>query len=536
MSALGNNSGKDDDTKDYYNTTPTWNQPQQQDQPALTKIMTNPVSDSDTLNNDSPHLHQPPAITPAAGADETGFSSDPEKGGYNNKDTSIQGSESGKDSMTTTILDPVAIKKLRTKIDWRLVPLVSVLYLCAFLDRVNIGNAKVAGIAVDLKLTPEEYNWSLSIFFIGYVLFEVFSNMCLKLAGPRRWISFVMIAWGGIMMAMAAVTNAAGLLAARFFLGVAECGLFPGVVYLFSLWYTRDEQALRNGVFFSAATMAGAFGGVLAWALEQMEGVRGLHGWQWIFLLEGLPTVLLAFVVLYFLPDFPETAAFLTPEEKDLTIQRLRIDAGPATETNFSWQQCWMVFRDWKTYMHMMTYILSTIPTYSLAFFLPSIVVGFKLDPLTTQIMTAPAYAIACVCTLFGAFSSDRHRERGFHFAIPTATACIGYVLLIFTKDGSTLARYCCLTLAAIGNFAAVPPMVSWFTSNIGGHTKRGVATAAIISFGNIGGAIGGQVYRASDEANGENKRRDRLTSEEFAKEAAGEELCDLHPAWRYMT
>ena len=102
--------------------------------------------------------------------------------------------------------------------------------------------------------------------------------MCLKLVGPRRWIFLIMVAWGGIMMSMAAVTNAAGLLAARFFLGVAECGLFPGVVYLFSLWYTRDEQALRNGVFFSTATMAGAFGGVLAWGLEQMEGVWGLHG------------------------------------------------------------------------------------------------------------------------------------------------------------------------------------------------------------------------------------------------------------------
>ncbi|KAG0380912.1 hypothetical protein BGX24_002988, partial [Mortierella sp. AD032] len=225
------------------------------------------------------------------------------------------------------------------------------------------------------------------------------------MAGPRRWISSIMIAWGGIMMAMAAVTNAAGLLTARFFLGVAECG------------------------------------------------------WQWIFLLEGLPTVLLAFVVFWFLPDFPETATFLTPEEKELTIKRLRIDAGPATETRFSWKQLRMVFTDWKTYMHMMTYILSTIPVYSLAFFLPSIVVGFKLDALTTQIMTAPAYAIACIFTLIGAFSSDRLKERGFHFAIPTATACIGYILLIITKDGSTLVRYCCLTLAAIGNFAAVPPM-----------------------------------------------------------------------------
>ncbi|KAK3818014.1 MAG: hypothetical protein JOS17DRAFT_805905 [Linnemannia elongata] len=166
MSALGNNSSRDDDTKEYCNMTAAWSQ-QQQDQPAVTRIMSNPVSDSDTLNSDSPNLHQPSTATAVAASGVTEFSSDPEKGGYNNKDMSIQNSGSSTDSTTTTVLDPVAIKKLRTKIDFRLVPLVSVLYLCAFLDRVNIGNAKVAGIAVDLKLTPEEYNWSLSIFFIG---------------------------------------------------------------------------------------------------------------------------------------------------------------------------------------------------------------------------------------------------------------------------------------------------------------------------------------------------------------------------------
>ncbi|KAG0369115.1 hypothetical protein BGZ54_000302 [Gamsiella multidivaricata] len=369
-----------------------------------------------------------------------------------------------------------------------------------------------------------------------YVLFEVPSNICLKLVGPRIWISLVMLAWGGIMMAMAAVKNASGLLVARFFLGVAESGLFPGIVYLFSMWYTRNEQALRNGIFFSTATMAGAFGGVLAYGIAQMEGIRGLH----------------------------ETARFLTKDEKELLLKRLRIDAGPATQTHFSWRQCRMVFKDWKVYMHMMIYILSTTPLYAFALFLPSIVVGFNLDALTTQIMTVPAYLIACVCTILWAFSSDRSKERGLHVALPGALSCLGYILLIATRHSSTTARYICLTITTVGNFCIVAPMVSWFTSNIGGHTKRGVATAAIISFGNIGGGIGGQVYRADDAPNGyvrghaicaacsgclvifalitktllirENARRDRLTAEEFAREAEGEDLCDMHPGWRYWT
>ncbi|KAF8929181.1 hypothetical protein BGZ47_001234 [Haplosporangium gracile] len=461
-------------------------------------------------------------------------------------------------------LDPVAVGKLRRKIDWHLIPLIAVLYLCSFLDRVNIGNAKVAGISESINLTPSEYNWALSIFFVGYVIFEIPSNILLKKMGPRKWICIIMVLWGGIMVAMAAVKTPAGLLASRFFLGVTESGLFPGSVYLISLWYTRAEQALRNGLFFSTATMAGAFGGVLAYGIAQMDGVSGLHGWQWIFILEGLPTILLTVVIYFYLPDFPSTAPFLNAEEKDLAVRRLLIDAGPATETAFSWRQFRAVFVDWKVYMHMITYILNATPLYSLSLFFPSIVQGFKFNALTTQAMTAPAYVIACLFTIAFAFSSDRFRERGIHYAFPTFIGGIGYVLLIVTKDSPTINRYVSLTVTASGVFASVPAMLSWFTTNIGGHTKRGVATAAIISFGNIGGAIGGQIYRAEDAKNGytrghticaammfissflimvmkyllirENNRREKLTPEEFAKEAAKEEPCDNHPGFRYFS
>ncbi|KAF9922493.1 hypothetical protein FBU30_007359 [Linnemannia zychae] len=464
----------------------------------------------------------------------------------------------------STDLDPVAVGKLRRKIDWHLIPLIAVLYLCSFLDRVNIGNAKVAHLDQDIKLTPAEYNWALSIFFIGYVIFEIPSNILLKKFGPRRWICIIMVLWGGIMMAMAAVQNAAGLLAARFFLGLTESGLFPGSVYLISLWYTRSEQALRNGLFFSTATMAGAFGGVLAYGIAQMDGVSGLHGWQWIFLLEGLPTVLLTVVVYFFLPDFPSNAPFLNAEEKELAVRRLLIDAGPAVETAFSWRQFRAVFVDWKVYLHMITYILNATPLYSLSLFFPSIVQGFNFTPIVTQAMTAPAYIIACIFTIIFAFSSDRFRERGVHYAFPTFVGCIGYILLIVTKDAPTINRYVSLTVTASGVFASVPAMLSWFTTNIGGHTKRGVATAAIISFGNIGGAIGGQIYRAQDAKGGfvrghticaimmgastililtmkyllirENKRRDNLTPEEYEREAAKEEPCDMHPGFRYFS
>ncbi|KAK9680510.1 hypothetical protein K7432_015913, partial [Basidiobolus ranarum] len=396
-------------------------------------------------------------------------------------------------------LDPVAEKALVRKLDKRLIPFLALLYLCSFLDRVNIGNAKLAHIDQDLALTPSEYNWSLSIFFIGYVLFEVPSNIMLKKIGPSRWIPIVMIAWAVVMMCMAAVTNAAGLLASRFFLGLAEAGLFPGVIFYLSLWYTRQEQALRIALFFGAATIAGAFGGVLAYGIIQMSGIQGLTGWQWIFIIEGIPTLVLAFVSYYYLPDFPETASFLTEEERKLLMDRLKHDAGAASETEFSWKQFKDAFIDWKIYLHMIVYIAGSTPLYSLSLFLPSIVSGMGFTSLTAQLMSAPPYAVACVFTILVSFHADRKRERGFHIAVWMFIGMIGYLLLIVLRHKGSTALYIAAIITTTGVFANIPSMLSWFTNNIGGHTKRGVASALIISFGNIGGALGGQIYRADD-------------------------------------
>ncbi|KAK3845987.1 MAG: major facilitator superfamily domain-containing protein [Linnemannia gamsii] len=456
--------------------------------------------------------------------------------------------------------DPAVIARLRRKIDWHLLPLLSLMYLFSFLDRVNIGNAKVAGLEKDLNLSPSEYSWALSIFFIGYIIAEVPSQMLLKKVGPRKWISGCMFVWGTLTMLLAACKTAASLYATRFFLGIFEAALFPGAVFVISLFYSRGEQALRNGLFFSTATMAGAFGGILAYGIAQMDGVRGLHGWQWIFILEGLPTVLLCFVTIVYLPDYPQTAHFLSQDERDLAVKRLLVDAGPATQEEFSWGQFRSVFVDWKVYMHAFPYILTMTPLYALALFLPSLVREFSFDPITSQLMTAPAYAVACLATILVAVSSDHHRERGLHYAMPTLFAIFGYILLIVLEHKSAAVRYFGLTVAVTGVFSAVPSMVAWVSSNFGGHTKRAVATGVIISFGNCGGLISGHIYQQGQTTRGhiislamlgvsfflilllkflytrENRRRKNLTPEEFEKESQGEDLCDWHPAFVYIS
>ncbi|KAF9163464.1 hypothetical protein DFQ26_002482 [Actinomortierella ambigua] len=401
-------------------------------------------------------------------------------------DELYQKAEKMEDGSVISDFDPnsLEIRRVRRKADLHLIPIFSLLYLFSFIDRVNIGNAKVAGIEKSLGITSNQFNMALTVFFIGYILFEIPSNVMLKLLGPKIWISLVIVVWGGIMMAMAAANNAGSLMAARFFLGVAEAGLLPGVIYMISVWYTKREMALRNGLFFSMASFAGAFSGILAYGISKLHGKANLEGWQWIFLLEGLFTICLVPLAYFGLPQSPATAWFLTQAERELQVARLRRDAGPAKEEHFSWTQFRMAVTDWQVYMYIIGYFMGSAPLFALSLFIPSIVLSFKYDPLITQLM-----------------------------------------------------------------------------SNFGGHTKKAVAIGLIVSVGCIGGVLGSFIYRAEDAplyTRGhtisaaltfvagcasfvlrflyirENRRRDRLSPEERARAAEGEELCDRHPDFRY--
>ncbi|KAI7879937.1 MFS general substrate transporter [Lichtheimia hyalospora FSU 10163] len=461
-------------------------------------------------------------------------------------------------------LTPQEMRRLRWRLDLRIIPFCGLLYLCSFLDRSNIGNAKIAGITDDLNITESEYNVALSIFFIGYIIFEIPSNLMLKRVGPNAWIPLVMISFGIVLACMSAVKNGSGLLATRFFLGIAEAGLFPGVIFYITLWYTRREQATRIAIFFGWATVAGAFGGVLAYGIMRMDGLRGLRGWQWIFLIESIPTMVLACLTYFVLPGLPETSKILTPRERHAIIQRLQDDFGAKSEsTHFSWKQFRAGCTDWKVLAHSLVYICGSIPLYSLSLFLPSIIKGMGFQDLEAQAMSAPPYAIACVATILIAMHADKVGERAFHIAVPSFVGMIGYILLITLKDKGAVALYISACITTTGVFGHASTMLSWFANNFSGHVKRAVASAIIISIGNVGGALGGQVYRANDapqyiRAHSAcaalmfvqiiiilvykylliriNRKRDNMTPEEYRKACEGDELCDLHPDFRYIT
>ncbi|KAL9048737.1 MAG: hypothetical protein Q9162_007577, partial [Coniocarpon cinnabarinum] len=266
-------------------------------------------------------------------------------------------------------------RALTAKIDWHVVPTLTILYLLAFLDRVNISNAQTFGLLTDLKLKNTEFNTALTIFFVPYVIFEIPANLLLKKFKPHVWLSGCMFVFGLVTLCQGLVQNYSGLLATRFFLGLAETGMFPGCFYLIGMWYRRAQAQKRFTFFFSSATLAGAFGGLLASAIGKMDGMRGYRGWRWIFILEGVLTCVVALVWFFAISNFPEDAKWLTTSERNYIRARLQADVGHAAlERRTNFQDIIGFFKDWKVILGWLMYFGLIVPAYGYAYFSTTII------------------------------------------------------------------------------------------------------------------------------------------------------------------
>ncbi|TFK43569.1 major facilitator superfamily domain-containing protein [Crucibulum laeve] len=385
---------------------------------------------------------------------------------------------------------------LLRKMDWNLVPFLALLYLLSFLDRSNIGNARLAGLEKSLGMKGLDYNVALAVFFPWYVAAEIPSNIMMKRTSPSLWLCIIMIAWGICMTLMGTVTNFTGLLVVRMALGVAEGGLFPGVTWYITLWYRRHECGLRMAIFFSAATLAGAFGGLLARGISEMDGIGGKPGWAWIFIIEGLVTILVAFFAKRVIHDSPETATFLTSEERTEVKERLKQDRTSLAD-EYDIKYLFAAMKDWKIYIHMLITIGIYTPLYSISLFLPTIVKGMGYSNEKSQLMSVPPYVLGCVATIAGGYAADKSKKRGVYMIGFCVVAILGFVMLISTHNPKV--QYVGTFLAVSGIYPNVPMGVAWNGNNIGGSTKRAVGIAMHVGFGNLGGVISAFAYRATD-------------------------------------
>lgn len=381
--------------------------------------------------------------------------------------------------------------KLVTKIDLHVIPFLCIMYLLAFLDRVNIANANVFGLSTELDLNRNNrYNIALVIFFVPYILFEIPSNILLKKMKPRVWLSICMFGFGLVTMLQGFVQNYSGLLATRFFLGVFETGMFPGAFYLIGMWYRRHEAQKRYSFFFSSTTLAGAFGGLLASAIGKMDYMRGYRGWRWIFILEGLLTVLVSFAFFFLLPNFPEEVKWLTEDERAYVKARLQIDQGKsARERPIKARDVGNVFKDIKVIVGGFMYFGLIVPAYGYAYFSPAIIQSYGYSPIQTQLHSVPPWAAAFGFSMLIAWCSDKFKHRFFFTIFPICVCITGFAILISVHNHRDL-QYAALFLVAMGAYTAMPVIVCWFNMNLGGHHRRAVGSAWQVGFGNIGGII----------------------------------------------
>ncbi|PWW72079.1 MFS general substrate transporter [Tuber magnatum] len=389
-------------------------------------------------------------------------------------------------------------KKLVRKLDMRLIPWLCLLYLASFLDRTNIGNAKIEGLMDDLGMTSGQYNACLTIFFVSYALFEPISNILLKRMKPRIYIPLIMVLWGICMTFMGFCHNFSGMMAARWFLGLTEAGLFPGVNYYLSCWYKRREFGIRAAIFFSAAAVSGSFGGLLAAAISQMNGVGGKRGWAWIFILEGLATVLIGVISFWVVADFPEDAKFLSPEDRARVLRRLRNDRqSSAGYEDFKMLYLWQSLKDWKTYTGMLIYMGVAGTLYAFSLFLPTIIKEMGYSATRAQLLTVPPYAAACILTILVGWWSDRSNRRGIFNIATSLLAVVGFCILL-GSDSAALS-YVAVFLSALGIYPCISNTITWVSNNVEGVYKRGVTLGFVIGWGNLNGVMSSNIYRRVD-------------------------------------
>ncbi|KAJ4250156.1 hypothetical protein NW762_011969 [Fusarium torreyae] len=393
------------------------------------------------------------------------------------------------------IIDPILEKKLIRKVDLNLVPILFLLFLCAFIDRINIGNARIQGLEADLNMTGQDYNIALFTFFILYILLEVPCNILLKNMRPSLFISAIMTGWGIVTICQGLTQSFAGLIACRVIIGGLEAGFFPACVYLLSMYYCRHELQWRFNLFFSASIIAGAFSGLLAYAIAHMDGIAGYGGWRWIFILEGIATVIIAIFSYWVVPDWPETAKFLSDDERALLIDRLAGDRKDTHMNHWNSKTAKRIFSDIKIYLGVLMYMGIVTTSYAGSFFTPTILKQLGWTSVHAQIMSIPIFLFATVCALVTAIASDKMKHRSGFIVLGCVFATVGYVILLNMMSVPVGVRYFALFCIVAGGYIAQPIVLVWVSNNMSGHYKVGVASAMQVGIGNVGGIIASNMF-----------------------------------------
>ncbi|KAL4875223.1 major facilitator superfamily domain-containing protein [Aspergillus karnatakaensis] len=397
--------------------------------------------------------------------------------------------------------DKKAESRLRLKIDFMILPTVALIYLFCFIDRANIGNARLAGLETDLNLQGNDYNHILSVFYISYIIFEIPCNLCCKWMGPGWFLPASTLLFGAISVATAFVNTIHQASGVRFLLGIFEAGMLPGIAYYLSRWYRRSELAFRLSLYIVMAPLAGAFGGLLASAILTLDHFGSLHTWRMIFAIEGVVTVGLGIISFFTLTDRPETAKWLTQEEKDLAIARIKSERVGTTEVldKIDTKKLLRGIFSPITLATSFIFLFNNVTVQGLAFFLPTIVRGIYPDATVVrqQLHTVPPYIVGAFFTVLFPFISWRFDRRMPLFVAGPPLMMTGYIMFLASKEN--MVRYGATFLIASGAFAFGALTNAHVSNNVVSDTARSAAIGTNVMLGNIGGLISTWSFMAFD-------------------------------------
>lgn len=460
---------------------------------------------------------------------------------------------------------------VRRKLDFMIVPIVTFLYLLCFIDRANIGNARILGMEKDLDLGHSyRFNIATSLFFVIYAFVEVPSNILLKRIGGRYYIPALVVGFGLVSLFTSLIKDFAQLCVMRVLLGIFEGGAMPGIAFYLSQFYKREELYFRVGIYVSAASMAGAFGGLLAAGLSQIPawGVAGtqIDTWRNIFFFEGLITIFAGILAPILLPQGPGSSKRLTDRQKFIAVERLRLEHKVHAGEQVQPRHVKRALLNINNYICAGGFFLINITVQGLSVFMPTIVrsLGFNLTAVTTQLYTVPVYVLASILAIAVAFASDRTGKRGIFLAGFTILGITGFSMLRWGSGPAV--KYTAVYLSAIGAFPGGPGFLSWGINNASGPAIRAVSSGWIVTLGTFGGIVAVWAYLPNDGPNypighsinltaqilvlalalggiayctWENKLRARGGRDDRLNGLTEEQQADLgyrHPEFRYIT
>ncbi|KAH9941701.1 MFS general substrate transporter [Epithele typhae] len=390
---------------------------------------------------------------------------------------------------------PAEEKHLVRRLDMRIMPFICCLFLCSYLDRVNLGNARLQGLPQDIlggDPTGVLFDWANSAFYFSFVLCPVPLTVLSKLCPPRIWFCLVAVGWGVSAVLMATSFNFAGLFVSRLAIGAFEGGFSPTVPLYLSFFYTPREQGLRLAVYTAFAGVAGAFGGLLAFGIQHAH--IAIENWRLLFIVEGTPSIVLGLLALFFLPDRPEQTSYLNERERQVALERANRGTSADAGQVINRSHVYGALTDWKVYAGGLQFLAAAASFSSIAAFLPTIITTFGYTNALAQLLTVPPYAVGSIVLCLVSYASDRSQLRGPFVIATSSLSGIGYILLVTVADNKHV-RYFATFCITSGTYSMGSILFAWYCHNLGSESKKAAGTALYMAIGQCGAVLGSHLY-----------------------------------------